>query len=97
MRCGRITPAREKKALTKQHDREEEVVGPERDDIVQKKVLALARQGRLPCAAALQLAAALGVSPRVVGEAADAAGVKITACQLGCFGTDKERKQHGIL
>ncbi len=41
--------------------------------------------GRLPCERALEIAEELGVPPRKVGEAADRAGVKITACQLGCF------------
>ncbi len=40
---------------------------------------------RLPCKRAFEIAEELGVPPRRVGEAADEAGVKITACQLGCF------------
>ena len=44
-----------------------------------------ALNGRLPCKRAFDIAEELGVPPRKVGEAADEAGVKITACQLGCF------------
>ncbi len=46
---------------------------------------------RLPCAEALAVAARLGVEPRVVGEAANALGIKIVECQLGCFGGGKTR------
>jgi len=45
-----------------------------------------ASDGRLPCAAALALAETLGVPPSQVGRAADDLGIKIAACQLGCFG-----------
>lgn len=67
------------------------------ETMVREKVLALARDGQLPCAAALRLATELGVTPQAVGQAADAAGVKIIACQLGCFGGAKEKKRHGVL
>ena len=46
---------------------------------------------RLPCAEALAVAERLGVEPRVVGEAANALGIKIVDCQLGCFGGGKAR------
>ena len=42
--------------------------------------------GRLPCAVAHFIAAALKVSPADVGAAADEAKVKIDQCQLGLFG-----------
>lgn len=41
---------------------------------------------RLACAQAMALAADSQVPPADVGAAADAAGVKITRCQLGLFG-----------
>ena len=44
-----------------------------------------AREGRLPCARALELARELEVPPARVGEIADQLGIKIVACQLGCF------------
>ncbi|MCL6449781.1 MAG: hypothetical protein K6T75_00605 [Acetobacteraceae bacterium] len=56
------------------------------DPRVVAAVVEAAADGRLPCARALELARRLGVSPREVGAAADSAGVRITACQLGCFG-----------
>jgi tRNA-Thr(GGU) m(6)t(6)A37 methyltransferase TsaA len=41
--------------------------------------------GKLPCAVAYQLADQLGVRINEIGHAADAAGLKISYCQLGCF------------
>ncbi|MCL4535276.1 MAG: tRNA (N6-threonylcarbamoyladenosine(37)-N6)-methyltransferase TrmO [Bacteroidetes bacterium] len=40
---------------------------------------------KLPCAVAYRLADELGVHVSEVGHAADASGVKISFCQLGCF------------
>ncbi|WP_425057762.1 hypothetical protein SCACP_23000 [Sporomusa carbonis] len=59
------------------------------NEVIVQKVRELAKDGRLTCAEATQLANAEGVPPIVVGRAADAAGIKITACQLGCFGAKK--------
>ena len=55
------------------------------DDMVKEAVRSAAKDGRLSCKESLELAAGLGVSPGLVGRAADALGVKITGCQLGCF------------
>jgi hypothetical protein len=44
-----------------------------------------ARDGRLACAVAFELARKNGVSPKEIGDAANRVGVKIVACQLGCF------------
>ncbi|MGO0123508.1 hypothetical protein [Desulfothermobacter acidiphilus] len=44
-----------------------------------------AKEGKLACLQAHQLAASLGVTPRVVGAACDQLGIRIVACQLGCF------------
>ncbi|MBC7334703.1 MAG: hypothetical protein H5U01_00300 [Clostridia bacterium] len=41
--------------------------------------------GRITCARAHELAGQLNLPLRVVGEAADALGIKIVSCQLGCF------------
>ncbi len=41
--------------------------------------------GKLPCSAAWEIAAQLKIGKIQVAGAADALGVKITACQLGCF------------
>lgn len=52
---------------------------------VTEAVKAAATEGRLTCARAHQLAAELNVPLLLVGQAADALGIKIVACQLGCF------------
>lgn len=52
---------------------------------VREAVKAAAPEGRLSCAKAHELAARLDVPLLVVGQAADALGVKIVSCQLGCF------------
>jgi len=41
--------------------------------------------GKLPCAAAFQIAKKLGVAPKQVGDAANEINIKIASCQLGCF------------
>jgi len=45
----------------------------------------VAVDGRVACKAALDIARRLGVDSREVGAAADVLGMKISACQLGCF------------
>lgn len=54
-------------------------------------VKAAAEDRRLACADALAIAARLGVEPRAVGQAANALGIKIVDCQLGCFGSGTDR------
>lgn len=49
------------------------------------EVAKASREGRITCSAALALAGRLGVSPALVGAAANELGIKIKACQLGCF------------
>jgi hypothetical protein len=50
-----------------------------------ERVKAEAKEGKLACKKAFELAEELGVALREVGEAANEAKVKIAACQLGCF------------
>lgn len=45
----------------------------------------MAEEGSLTCERARRLAEEMGVAPRMVGESANAMGLKITDCQLGCF------------
>jgi hypothetical protein len=45
-----------------------------------------AEQGQVPCARACQLSRRLGVPLAEIGAVADAAGVRISRCQLGLFG-----------
>lgn len=42
-------------------------------------------EGRLPCAKAWEIARELGIKRARVGRAADALGIRISQCQLGCF------------
>jgi hypothetical protein len=60
-------------------------MGDERDDRLAEAVRREADQGRIECARALALARDLGVSPRRVGDVCNREGIKIVACQLGCF------------
>jgi hypothetical protein len=59
-----------------------------KESIVEKIVARVkeeAKGGKLACKRAFELAEELGVGLREVGKAANEAGVKIAACQLGCF------------
>ena len=49
------------------------------------KLLALARDCKIPCALAFKLAAESGVKIAEIGKMADELEIKITSCQLGCF------------
>ncbi|MCL1975053.1 MAG: hypothetical protein FWG61_02680 [Firmicutes bacterium] len=54
----------------------------------EKMILALreaAPQGRISCEEARALAENINLPYELVGEAADELGIKIQACQLGCF------------
>lgn len=56
------------------------------DQKVREMIAIYPVKGRLPCAVAHFIAAALGVSPAEVGAAADESAVKLDQCQLGLFG-----------
>ena len=58
-------------------------------EAIKQKVQQLAKNGRMTCADAIKLANTEAVPPIYIGQAADAVGVKIIACQLGCFGSKK--------
>lgn len=51
-----------------------------------------AREGTLGCAEAFRIAEELGVAPLAVGEAADAANVRLVRCQLGLFGYGEQKR-----
>jgi hypothetical protein len=53
--------------------------------VLQNKLQAVAQNGQISCAEAMALAEGEAVSTIEVGQAADAAGIKIVTCQLGCF------------
>ncbi len=61
----------------------------ERETEIPARVLEALRraapEGRISCPRARELAAELGVPVRTVGEACDRLGIKICACELGCF------------
>lgn len=56
-----------------------------REDILRRRLTEAAVDGRITCARARRIADELGVSYRSVGEMANGLGLKITACELGCF------------
>ena len=43
-------------------------------------------EGQLPCAMAFVIAEQLGIAPLLVGQEADALGIRLSKCQLGLFG-----------
>ena len=49
------------------------------------KIKAKAPEGKIPCAAAMNLAKELGISRKEMGELLNELRIKITQCQLGCF------------
>ena len=46
-------------------------------------------EGRLPCPVAFKVARKLDVRLALVGDKADELGIKVSNCQLGCFGKEK--------
>ena len=58
--------------------------GPGAADL-ERELRRLAVDGRISCRAAFGLAGRLSVSVSRIGRAADDLGIKIVACQLGCF------------
>lgn len=64
----------------------------EQDEIhknIEKKLQELAKNGRLTCAEAHQLAVTEGATLMSIGKLVEQAGIKICDCQLGCFGKHK--------
>ena len=52
---------------------------------IEKRIRAKARENRISCKQALGLAEELDVSPKRIGDTANAMKIRIRACQLGCF------------
>lgn len=52
---------------------------------ITEAVVAKAVDGKVTCVRARALAVELGVPNRVVGAAADMAGLRVENCDLGCF------------
>ena len=57
--------------------------------MIKDEVLKVAQDKRLPCVKALALAKRLKVKPIEIGKAANELEIKMTDCQLGCFGRRK--------
>jgi len=57
----------------------------ERKEEIKKLVLQSQKNGKISCKKALEIAQSLKVSTRDVGRVIDELGIKIVACQLGCF------------
>jgi hypothetical protein len=53
---------------------------------IEKRILSVCDdKKRLPCSLARRIAEELEVKPITVGKIADQMGIKISACELGCF------------
>ena len=52
---------------------------------MEEEIKASLVNGKLPCAAAFQIAKKLSVAPKQVGDTANEINIKIASCQLGCF------------
>jgi hypothetical protein len=50
-----------------------------------KKIKAGARNGKISCKKALQIAAEENVTPKTIGKILNDNSIKIVTCQLGCF------------
>jgi hypothetical protein len=55
------------------------------EDKVREEIKKKAKNNRLPCPIAREIAKELSVSYREVGRTADELKIKITECELGCF------------
>lgn len=55
------------------------------DPEIAKALREAAPNNKITCEAARRLAHSLGISYKQMGEAASSLGIKIHACQLGCF------------
>lgn len=52
---------------------------------IRQAVNEVARDGKAPCKALFEVASRLGIEPARVGEACNELGIRVRACQLGCF------------
>jgi hypothetical protein len=55
------------------------------DEKIRNMLLSACVDNRISCAAARRIAEEAGVPYKAVGDAANELGIRITACQLGCF------------
>jgi hypothetical protein len=66
--------------------------GARPEPAVRDAVKAKAKDGKVACAVAFDLARSLGVSPEVIGRNVDLLDFRLTHCQLGLFGYQPEKK-----
>jgi len=59
---------------------------------IEAKISARTKGGELPCAVAFNVADQLGISPALVGEAADRMKLYLVKCQMGLFGYKPEKR-----
>ncbi len=52
---------------------------------IETKMKEITVKGKLPCAAAFQLAKEFNMTPKQVGDMANKLNIRIATCQLGCF------------
>jgi len=52
---------------------------------LEKRIQASLVDGKLPCAAAFQIAREFNVPIREIGETCNRLKIKVRSCQLGCF------------
>jgi hypothetical protein len=62
------------------------------DAEIEAKISTRAKAGELPCAVAFDVADQLGISPALIGEAADRMKLYLVKCQLGLFGYKPEKR-----
>ena len=62
------------------------------DTLIKNEILKHAKNEKIPCAVAFEIAKALKISPEKVGKTADLMNFKLTKCQLGLFGYKLQRK-----
>lgn len=62
------------------------------DPLIKEAVLKRAKEGKLPCAVAFEIAKELGVEAAEVGKTVDLLNFRLMKCQLGLFGYLPEKK-----
>lgn len=67
--------------------------GEQPNPAVEKRLREHAADGQIPCAAAFEIADALGVTPALVGKTMDLMNLRLVKCQLGLFGYPPVKKK----
>lgn len=55
------------------------------EEKIREELQKAAKEGKVACAVALELAKTLGCEPSAIGKVANEQKIKIVACSLGCF------------